>query len=190
MSALIDWDRLPTETPKSYAAFLALGARRSVREAARQHHVKTMSSGPEVTTVKHWLRWSARHKWVSRTGKYPTDKSADCLRTTGSIAPTFAARWSICERYRTSAKRRMTYRESRRSAIHCGVPVRATVRPGRELPQGELFEAGRAPASAARSTAGRWPSPPDSEPDHPDNFPYAPPAPRPVAHAVTPRMRV
>ena len=52
MSALIDWDRLPTETPKSYAAFLALGARRSVREAARQHHVKTMSSGPEVTTVK------------------------------------------------------------------------------------------------------------------------------------------
>ena len=58
MSALIDWDRLPTETPKSYAAFLAyvaLGARRSVREAARQHHVKTASSGPEVTTVKHWL---------------------------------------------------------------------------------------------------------------------------------------
>ena len=38
MSALIDWDRLPTETPKSYAAFLAyvaLGARRSVREATR-----------------------------------------------------------------------------------------------------------------------------------------------------------
>ena len=36
------WDRLPTETPKSYAAFLAyvaLGARRSVREAARQHCV-------------------------------------------------------------------------------------------------------------------------------------------------------
>ena len=26
-----------------------------------------MSSGPEVTTVKHWLRWSARHKWVSRS---------------------------------------------------------------------------------------------------------------------------
>ena len=22
---------------------------------------------PEVTTVKHWLRWSARHKWVSRS---------------------------------------------------------------------------------------------------------------------------
>ena len=35
--------------------------------AARQHHAKTMSSGPEVTTVKHWLRWSARHKWVSRS---------------------------------------------------------------------------------------------------------------------------
>ena len=70
MSALIDWDRLPTETPQSYAAFLAyvaLGARRSVREAARQYHVKTASSGPKNTTVKHWLRWSARHKWVSRS---------------------------------------------------------------------------------------------------------------------------
>ena len=52
------WDRLPTETPKSYAAFRAyceMGAKRSVREAARQHHVKTASSGPEVTTVKPWL---------------------------------------------------------------------------------------------------------------------------------------
>ena len=35
--------------------------------AARQHYVKTALSGPEVTTVKHWLRWSARHKWVSRS---------------------------------------------------------------------------------------------------------------------------
>ena len=38
------WDRLPTETSKSYAAFLAyvaLGARRSVREAARQYHSNT-----------------------------------------------------------------------------------------------------------------------------------------------------
>ena len=36
------WDRLPTETPKSYAAFLAyvaLGARRSVREAAHQNYI-------------------------------------------------------------------------------------------------------------------------------------------------------
>ena len=48
-------------------AYVALGASRSVREAARQHHVKTASSGPEVTTVKHWLRWTARHKWVSRS---------------------------------------------------------------------------------------------------------------------------
>ena len=59
------WDRRADETPKSYAAFLAyvaLGARRSVREAARQHCVKTASSGPKNTIVKHWLRWSARHK--------------------------------------------------------------------------------------------------------------------------------
>ena len=44
------WDRRADETPKSYAAFLAyvaLGARRSVREAARQHCVKTASSGPK-----------------------------------------------------------------------------------------------------------------------------------------------
>ena len=42
------WDRLPTETLKSHAAFLAyvaLGARRSVREAARQYHIKTISTG-------------------------------------------------------------------------------------------------------------------------------------------------
>ena len=73
MSALIDWDRLPTETPKSYAAFLAyvaLGARRSVREAARQHHSKALSAGEILgqgnTTVSTWLAWSSKHKWVSR----------------------------------------------------------------------------------------------------------------------------
>ena len=40
------WDRRADETPKSYAAFLAyvaLGARRSVREAAHQNHIKTIS---------------------------------------------------------------------------------------------------------------------------------------------------
>ena len=68
------WDRLPTETPKSYAAFLAyvaLGARRSVREAAHQNHIKTISTGKissvEDTTVRTWMGWSARHKWVSRS---------------------------------------------------------------------------------------------------------------------------
>ena len=63
------WDCLPTETPKAYAAFLAycaLGARRSVREAARQSHIETASSGSESTIIAHWLRWSAKHKWVSR----------------------------------------------------------------------------------------------------------------------------
>ena len=47
------WDRLTAETPKSYAAFLAyvaLGARRSVREAARQYCVKTISK------PYHWGR--------------------------------------------------------------------------------------------------------------------------------------
>ena len=74
MSALIDWDRLPTETPKFYAAFrayVALGARRSVREAARQYHSNTTATGEissvEDTTVRTWMGWSARHKWVSRS---------------------------------------------------------------------------------------------------------------------------
>ena len=63
------WDQHPEETPKAYAAFLeyvALGSARSVREAARQHHAKTASTGSQITTVQHWLRWSAKHKWVSR----------------------------------------------------------------------------------------------------------------------------
>ena len=67
------WDCLPTETPKSYAAFLAyvaLGARRSVNEAARQHHSKATASGEisgsEDTTVRTWQGWSATHQWVRR----------------------------------------------------------------------------------------------------------------------------
>ena len=67
------WDRRADETPKSYAAFrayVALGARRSVREAARQHHSKALSAreilGQENTTVSTWLAWSSKHKWVSR----------------------------------------------------------------------------------------------------------------------------
>ena len=67
------WDRRADETPKSYAAFrayVALGARRSVREAARQHHSNAIAtgeiSGAEDTTVSTWMGWSAKHKWVSR----------------------------------------------------------------------------------------------------------------------------
>ena len=67
------WGRRADETPKSYAAFLAyvaLGGRRSVREAARQYHSNTTATGEissrERTTVRTWMGWSARHKWVSR----------------------------------------------------------------------------------------------------------------------------
>ena len=67
------WDRLPKETSISYAAFLAyvaLGARRSVREAARQDHSRAIAAGEissiEATTVSKWMGWSAKHKWVSR----------------------------------------------------------------------------------------------------------------------------
>ena len=67
------WDRLPTETLKAYAAFrfyCELGARRSVREAARQNNIKTTSLSEKNTrvntTVRRWLGWSAKHRWVSR----------------------------------------------------------------------------------------------------------------------------
>ena len=48
------WDRRADETPKSYAAFLAyvaLGARRSVSEAARQYHSNTTATG-EISSVE------------------------------------------------------------------------------------------------------------------------------------------
>ena len=67
------WDRRSTETTKAYAAFLsyvALGARRSVRESARQHNIKTVSPGEKrarpSTTESRWLAWSSKHRWVSR----------------------------------------------------------------------------------------------------------------------------
>ena len=73
------WDRLPTETLKSHSAFLAyvaLGARRGVREAARQHHSNAIAAGEissvEDTTVSTWMGWSAKHKWVSRANARDT----------------------------------------------------------------------------------------------------------------------
>ena len=67
------WDRLPNETPKAFHAFrayVAMGARRSVRGAARQHNIKTVSSGGKrarpSTTISRWLAWSSRHRWVRR----------------------------------------------------------------------------------------------------------------------------
>ena len=69
------WDRRADETPKSYAAFrayVALGARRSVREAAHQNHIKTISTGEissvEDTTVRTWLGWSARGRLAKLEG--------------------------------------------------------------------------------------------------------------------------
>ena len=76
------WDRLPNETAKSYAAFLAylaLGTRRSVREAARQHHVKATSAkeitGVEDTTVRTWITWSG----PAQVGEpWPGSRRMDC----------------------------------------------------------------------------------------------------------------
>ena len=73
------WDRLHTETLKSHSAFLAyvaMGARRGVREAARQHHSRALAAGEissaEDTTVSTWMGWSAKHKWVSRANARDT----------------------------------------------------------------------------------------------------------------------
>ena len=67
------WDRRETETSTAYGAFLAyvaLGARRSVRGAARQYHSDATATGEiksvEDTTVRTWMGWSAKHDWVSR----------------------------------------------------------------------------------------------------------------------------
>ena len=59
------WDRLPTETLKSHAAFLAyvaLGARRGVREAARQHHSRAIAAGEiSVPRTRRWdVGWAGR----------------------------------------------------------------------------------------------------------------------------------
>ena len=59
------WDRRSTETTKAYAAFLAyiaLGARRSVREALRQNSGETAVSGK----LRTWEAWSSKNAWVSR----------------------------------------------------------------------------------------------------------------------------
>ena len=67
------WNRRAAETAKAYAAFrfyCELGSRRSVREAARQNNIKTTSLSEKNTrvntTVRRWLGWSAKHRWVSR----------------------------------------------------------------------------------------------------------------------------
>ena len=52
-------------TTKAYAAFLAyiaLGARRSVREALRQNSGETAISGK----LRTWEGWSSKNAWVSR----------------------------------------------------------------------------------------------------------------------------
>ena len=53
------WDRRSAETVKAYAAFrfyCELGARRSVREAARQNNIKTTSLSEKNTRVNTTVR--------------------------------------------------------------------------------------------------------------------------------------
>ena len=67
------WDRRPNETQKAYTSFLsyiAMGARRGVREAARQFHSTALAAGEKIgkedTTMATWMGWSSKHQWVSR----------------------------------------------------------------------------------------------------------------------------
>ena len=68
------WDRRSAETVKAYAAFrfyCELGARRSVREAARQNNIKTTSLSEKNTrvntTVRRWVsRAAARDAWIAQ----------------------------------------------------------------------------------------------------------------------------
>ena len=102
MSALIDWDRLPTETPKSYAAFLAyvaLGARRSVREAARQYHSNTLWDRSAVNG--HWVRATrprlARDSGGRRAPATPATADRTAPRAAAARAAECAARGPLSE---------------------------------------------------------------------------------------------
>ena len=86
------WGRRADETPKSYAAFrayVALGGRRSVREALLQNSGETAVSGK----LRTWEGWSARHKWVSRSlaRDVTAGRAAPCRRTPVNIDPTSVA---------------------------------------------------------------------------------------------------
>ena len=68
------WDRLPTETltkrMRHSSTIINMGARRSVRAAARkeyQDNIEPVSSTSESTIVSRWLAWSSKHQWVSRS---------------------------------------------------------------------------------------------------------------------------
>ena len=89
------WDRRADETPKSYAAFLAyvaLGARRSVREAARQYHSNTTSTGEissdEDTTVRPTIEPNPELPPVPQIGTQPKALHCSC----GLVNPVIKAR--------------------------------------------------------------------------------------------------
>ena len=60
------WDRLPTETAKSYIAFAAYLETGSLRDAYRQR------SGNEKATnlPGYWSNWSTKYNWVSRRAAF------------------------------------------------------------------------------------------------------------------------
>jgi hypothetical protein len=64
------WLRLPEETAKSYAAFMAylgLGPRRSIARA-----MELVGAGPG--SVRQWERWSSKYNWVARAEAYDDDR--------------------------------------------------------------------------------------------------------------------
>lgn len=65
-----DWDRLPHETPKQFAAFATfrdLGPERSIAAAHLKHTGKLAKNN---RAQRHWHVWSAQNRWVDRAQKY------------------------------------------------------------------------------------------------------------------------
>ena len=93
------WDRRADETPKSYAAFrayVALGGRRSVREAARQHHSKALSAGEMQSEGKNPAAVALGRLGGLKGGKARAEKLSTQKRS--AIAKQWArARWGAPE---------------------------------------------------------------------------------------------
>ena len=94
------WDRRSAETVKAYAAFrfyCELGARRSVREAARQNNIKTTSLSEKNTRVNTTVRPLAARAIEShaeRSGEKETDENR-CLIVAGSLPPSPRTRGDV-----------------------------------------------------------------------------------------------
>jgi hypothetical protein len=88
----MQWDRLPAETAKAYAAFsayLALGPDRSIDRAFEQRQ----NSSKTAARSRWWMEWSRQHGWVARAAAFDQHELQEKV----------AARVEVRERIRQSA---------------------------------------------------------------------------------------